>query len=81
MDLLTLIHEDFTLSVACDKYHAVYGKAQRNIGDEALLSVYAWSEPLQAACLTDSDGTEHDLLQDAHAHALFFDNTDYPVWV
>lgn len=81
MDLLTLIHEDFTLSVACDKYHAVYGKAQRNIGDEALLSVYAWSEPLQAAFLTDSDGIKHDLLQDAHAPALFFDNTDYPVWV
>lgn len=81
MDLLTLIHEDFELNIGCDKFEGVYGKARRNIGDEHLISTYSWSEDIQSATLTDADGTDHTLEKGQSAPAMFFDNTEYPIWV
>lgn len=81
MDLLTLIHEDFELTVSCDKFEGIYGKARRNIGDEHLTSTYSWSEDIRSATLTDAEGTDHVLEKGQPAPAMFFDNAEYPIWV
>ena len=40
MDLLTIQHQDFTQYVECMKFDVIWNKANRNVGEEALLSVY-----------------------------------------
>ncbi len=81
MEVLKLEHTDFDLFITSDKYPAIYGKARRNIGDDNLISSYAWSDTLLSATLTDAENHEYDLLQDPAAPAIFFDNAEYPVWV
>ena len=44
MDLLTIVHQDFTLSIECSKFDAIWDKAKNNIGVEQLTSTYSWSD-------------------------------------
>ena len=32
MDLLTIEHQDFTMSIECSKFDAIWDKALRNVG-------------------------------------------------
>ncbi len=39
MELLTITHTDFTMSIECNKFDAIWNKARNNIGEQGLLSV------------------------------------------
>lgn len=76
MELLTIKHEDFTMYVECSKYEAIWGKAARNVGRENLLTTYTWTDGVKSATIND-DPIENG----AQAKSVFFDNTEYPIWV
>ena len=44
MELLTITHTDFTMSIECNKFDAIWNKARNNIGEQGLLSSYSWSD-------------------------------------
>lgn len=77
MDLLTIQHEDFTMYVECSKFDGIWAKATRNVGEENLSSVYTWSGDVKSV---DVRGQKLELSGE-NAPAVFFDNTDYPIWV
>lgn len=76
MELLTIRHEDFTLTIECSKFEAVWAKARRNVGEENLLCTYTWTDGVRAV---EKDG--QPLENGSQAPAIFFDNAEYPVWV
>ena len=76
MDLLRVEHDDFTLFVECQKFADVFDRAKENIQPESLTSQYCWSEGVRRVVLD-----EMSLSQKEIAPAVFFDNTDYSVWV
>lgn len=77
MDLLTIQHRDFTMYVECTKFDGIWNKATRNVGEENLLSAYSWSEGVESVDVNGKQLTESG----EQAPAIFFDNTDYPIWV
>ena len=79
MELLTIRHTDFTMTIECAKFDAVWGKAVRNIGEQELQSVYSWSDGVVSVTRQLEDG-ELVIEQGGKAPAIFFDNTDYPIW-
>ena len=34
MELLTVKHQDFTMSIECSKFDAIWDKAMRNVGED-----------------------------------------------
>lgn len=76
MDLLTIIHQDFTLSIECSKFDAVWNKAKNNIGEENLTSTYSWSDGVKSVLKNDEP-----IEKGQTAPAIFFDNADYPIWI
>ena len=76
MDLLTIIHQDFTLSIECSKFDAVWNKAKNNIGEENLTSTYSWSDGVKSVLKNDEP-----IEMGQTAPAIFFDNADYPIWI
>ena len=51
MELLTIQHEDFELSIECAKFETVWEKARNNVGEEALMSTYSWSDGVQSVMI------------------------------
>ena len=76
MDLLTIVHQDFTLSIECGKFVAVWNKAKNNIGEENLTSTYSWSDGVMSVLRNDEP-----IEKGQTAPAIFFDNADYPIWI
>lgn len=76
MDLLTIIHQDFTLSIECSKFDALWNKAKNNIGEENLTSTYSWSDGVKSVLKNDEP-----IENGQTAPAIFFDNADYPIWI
>ena len=81
MELLTIRHKDFELSIECTKFDVTWEKAKNNVGEEALLSSYSWSDGVESVTLLKGSDKEMPIEQGVPAQAVFFDNTDYPVWV
>jgi len=81
MDLLTIEHKDFTLSIECPKYEDIWDKAVTNVGAENLTSSYNWSDGVKSVMFTHLDGHSTPITQGEPGRALFFDNADYPIWV
>ena len=81
MELLTIWHKDFELSIECTKFDATWEKARNNVGEEALLSSYSWSDGVESVVLLKGSDKEMPIEQGVPTQAVFFDNTDYPVWV
>ena len=79
MDLLTIQHQDFTMYVECTKFDGIWNKATRNVGEENLLSAYTWSDS-DVVESVDVNG-QRLTVSGEQAPAIFFDNTDYPIWV
>ena len=77
MDLLTIQHQDFTMYVECTKFDGIWHKAKRNVGEENLMSAYTWSEGVESV---DVNGRQL-AMSGEEVPAIFFDNTDYPIWV
>ena len=80
MELLTIQHADFTMTIECSKFDAIWTKAKNNIGEQALHSTYSWTEGVVSVKLNTDDG-ERQLEKGEMAPAVFFDNADYPIWV
>ena len=77
MDLLTIQHQDFTMYVECTKFDGIWNKATRNVGEDHLLSSYTWSDGVESVDVKGLQLSESG----EQAPAIFFDNTDYPIWV
>lgn len=81
MELLTIRHRDFELSIECTKFDVTWEKAKNNVGEEALQSSYSWSDGVESVVFLKGSDKEMPIEQGVRAKAVFFDNTDYPVWV
>ena len=81
MELLSIIHQDFTMSIECKKFDAIWDKAIRNVGQESLNSTYTWSEGVEKVVKTDDEEDDLVIKNGEKAPAVFFDNADYPIWV
>lgn len=81
MELLTIKHQDFTMSIECSKFDAIWQKAASNVGVENLTSSYSWSEGVLSVVRMDEEGHKNALSLGDDAPAVFFDNAEYPIWV
>ena len=81
MELLTIEHKDFTMSIECSKFDAIWDKAVRNVGEGNLTSTYSWSDGVVSVVRQDEDGNELPISLGEVAPAVFFDNAEYPIWV
>ena len=82
MELLRVKHHDFVMTVECTKFDAIWSKAKRNVGEEHLASIYSWSDGVVSVeRLLEDGGASELILKDIPAPAVFFDNTDYPIWI
>ena len=81
MELLTIKHQDFKMIVECAKFDDIWYRAKSNIGEECLHSTYSWSEGVSSVILSNYIGEEITIENSQQAPAIFFDNTDYPIWV
>ena len=81
MELLTIKHQDFTMSIECSKFDAIWDKAVRNVGKENLTSSYSWTDGVVSVVRQDGEGNELNISQGESAPAVFFDNAEYPIWV
>lgn len=81
MELLTITHQDFVMSVECSKFDAIWDKARRNVGEENLTSTYSWSDGVIEVVRQTEDDGEQAVEQNVPSPAVFFDNAEYPIWV
>lgn len=81
MELLTITHKDFTMSIECSKFDAIWQKAMRNVGEENLTSTYSWSDDVVSVVRLDEEGNNLIINNGDVAPAVFFDNAEYPIWV
>ena len=80
MELLTIQHADFTMTIECGKFDSIWTKAKNNIGEHALHSTYSWTEGVVSVTLNTDEG-ERPIEKGETVSAIFFDNADYPIWV
>ena len=80
MELLTIKHTDFTMTIECGKFDAIWAKAKNNIGEQQLFSKYSWTEGVLSV-IRHTDKGEQQIENGKSADAIFFDNADYPIWV
>lgn len=81
MELLTITHQDFVMSIECSKFDAIWQKAMRIIGEGNLTSTYSWSDGDVSVVKLDEEGNKHTINNGDVAPAIFFDNAEYPIWV
>lgn len=81
MDLLTIRHKDFTLYIECAKFDETWYKAKNNLGENALVSTYSWSDGVESVVIHGDSDEITTINKEEQAQAIFFDNTDYPIWV
>ena len=81
MELLTITHQDFIMSIECSKFDAIWQKAMRNVGEDNLTSTYSWSDGDVSVLKLDEEGNKHIINNGDVAPAIFFDNVEYPIWV
>lgn len=74
-DILTIYHDDFTLRVDCMRFDQVRSKAESNIAKESLRCNYSWDEGVNRVEYRGKT------METDQWDAIFFDNTDYPIWV
>ena len=80
MDLLRIEHDDFTLTVESTQFQRMWDKGVSVLGGEKLISSYRWSEGVEHVLLVHDD-TEREIVKDIADEAVFFEQTDYSVWV
>ena len=80
MDLLRIEHEDFTLTVESTQFQRMWDKGMSVLGGENLISSYRWSDGVDHV-LVVHDNVEREIAKDIADEAVFFEHTDYSVWV
>ncbi|MBO4752493.1 MAG: DUF2357 domain-containing protein [Bacteroidales bacterium] len=82
MELLRIDHTDFTLTVESTRFDAMWQKGVGNLGKEKLTSTYRWGDSVTRVVLTRESGEEVEITPDVKSEpAVFFEQTDYSVWV
>ena len=82
MDLLRIEHTDFTLTVESTRFDAMWQKGVGNLGEERLRSTYRWGDDVHRVVLVNENGEERELIPNIDTEpAVFFEQTDYSVWV
>lgn len=81
MDLLRIIHDDFILTVESTQFQRMWGKGVNVLGGEKLTSSYHWGEGVQKVVLVKGDVEREIVQDDTEVPAVFFEQTDYSVWV
>ena len=81
MDLLRITHDDFILTVESTQFQRMWDKGSRILGREKLTSSYHWGEGVQKVVLVKEDAEREIVQDDAEVPAVFFEQTDYSVWV
>lgn len=81
MDLLTIVHQDFKMSIECRNFDALWGKAARNNGKDSLTSTYSWSDGVVSVVWQVEEGSPQIINAGEIAPAVFFDNAEYTIWV
>ena len=81
MELLTIHHHDFTMSIECTKFMGIWGKAVQNVGKNKLMSRYTWTDGVERVVKYNEGGQEEELICGEESTAIFFDNADYPIWI
>lgn len=80
MELLRIEHEDFTLTVESTQFQRMWEKGVSILGGAKLISSYRWSEGVEHVLLMHDDA-EREIVKDIAVEAVFFEQTDYSVWV
>lgn len=80
MDLLRIEHKDFTLTVESTQFQRMWDKGVSILGGEKLISSYRWSEGVEHVLFVH-DNAEREIAKDIADEAVFFEQTDYSVWV
>lgn len=80
MDLLRIEHEDFTLTVESTQFQRMWEKGVNVLGGEKLISSYRWGEGVEHVLFVH-DNAEREIVKDIADEAVFFEQTDYSVWV
>lgn len=80
MDLLRIEHEDFTLTVESTQFQRMWDKGVSILGGEKLISSYRWGEGVEHVLFVH-DNAEREIVKDIADEAVFFEQTDYSVWV
>ncbi len=80
MELLRIAHEDFTLTVESTQFQRMWEKGVSILGGAKLISSYRWSESVEHVLLMHDDA-EREIVKDIAVEAVFFEQTDYSVWV
>ena len=80
MDLLRIEHKDFTLTVESTQFQRMWDKGVSVLGGEKLISSYRWSEGVEHVVFMNDDA-EREIAKDVADEAVFFEQTDYSVWV
>lgn len=81
MDLLRIIHDDFILTVESTQFQRMWDKGVNVLGGEKLTSSYHWGEGVQKVVLVKEDVEREIVQDDTEVPAVFFEQTDYSVWV
>ena len=81
MELLTIKHQDFKMIIECTKFDSIWHKAKNNVEEESLHSTYSWSEGVSTVILNHYNENAITIENNQQAPAIFFDNTDYPIWI
>ena len=82
MDLLRIEHTDFTLTVESTRFDAMWQKGVGNLGEEKLKSTYRWGDDVQRVVLLKENDEDRVLIPNIDTEpAVFFEQTDYSVWV
>ncbi len=69
------------MTIECSKFDDILRKAKNNIGEEALLSSYSWSDGVESVERHIDDKQWQKIEFNKPAPAVFFDNAEYPIWV
>ena len=79
MELLTIKHQDFTMSIECSKFGAIWQKAASNVGVENLTSSYSWSEGVLSVVRIDKEAIKSPfrLGMMRQQYSLIMQNTQY----
>ncbi len=83
MELLRIIHNDFTLTIECSHFWKEWQRGVSNIGKNHLTSTYTWSEEVSKVERTNEGESYNEEIQanNPDEKAFFFELTDYSVWV
>ena len=82
MDILRIIHSDFTLTFECNSLQRVWEKGCQRLGAHRLTSTYTWSDECLVERTDEYERKTAAITQDAtNQEAYFFEQTDYSIWI